>query len=594
MLIVRRSVSLLLGALLICAPHSRAVWAEDPPIQPPPPQAEPPRDRGEIKNQELFKKSLEIANQALELFPESSNEEERERVAEIGYRVAQAANFDEVPFSFHVVAMPEPNAFALPGGHIFVTTGMLGMGVSDDMLAGLLGHEVAHVVEHHGTRMQRRQTLLQVLGQALVVGVMVKAHDEASKRRTPSGPWYDPYRKQENPEASMVQGAAATSLLVSELLLRGYSREFEREADDEGQRYAAGAGYAPGGLKELMELMLIRLPQNRDYGYWQTHPFFDERVRGSEVRAGILVAQPAKSTEMFRRATQEQLLRYRERAKPEAQVAALLERQALAAWPRGEKADTLRLARLHLAKDELAKLTSLSRDYGALLGLYKNELSTLARLDPESPLSAKLHTEAAALEAERDTFYPQAQKVLSGEVFETAFLERFLSNYPQAPEVPRVALALGDALSRLGQQDKAVAMYQQAAAVEDSPEATRARQGLVSLAPWLDNLAALETLASGTDSEIADLARPRLQKMVDSFEDIGNGAEYLKRYPSGAFREAVTSRVNSLAEELYTEVVLYQGVGDSAKAVERIQKILTYAPASRAAAQIRESAVIES
>lgn len=547
-----------------------------------------------IENPDLFKKSLDVATQAVELFVETDDEAEQERVAEIGYRLVQAANFHEVPFTFHVVRMPEPNAFALPGGHIFVTTSMLSMGVTDDMLAGLLGHEVAHVVEHHGTRMQRRQTLLQVLGQALVVGVMVKAHDEASKRRTPSGPWYDPYRQQENPEASMVEGAAATSLIVSELLLRGYSREFEREADDEGQRFAAGAGFAPDGLKQLMDLMLVRLPQSRDYGYWQTHPFFDERVRGSEVRAALLVAQPPKSSDELRRATQEQLLTYRDATKLEPKTHALLERQALAAWPRGQKAEAIRLGRVHEAREELTQLTPLSRDYGALLTLYQRELATLARVSPGAQLEKKLAAEVAELETERDALLPQAQKVLVGEVFETAFLERFLSNFPQATEVPRAALALGDAMSRLGQQDKAVSMYQRAAAVREAPEAARARQGLVNLAPILDNLAALETLATGPDAELAELARPRLAKVVSTFEDIGNGAEYLQRFPSGAHREAVTARVNSLAEELYTEVVLYQGVGDNAKALDRIQKILTHAPASRAAALIRENAVIES
>ncbi len=546
-----------------------------------------------ITNKDLFTKSLEVAQKAVELFGESKDRAEQERVAAIGYRVAQAANFHEFPFTFHVVDMPEPNAFALPGGHVFVTRSMLGLGLSDDMLAGLLGHEVAHVVAHHGTRMQRRQALLQVLGQALVIGVLVKANEERRDRRDYTPP-YDPYRRRENPEGTMVEGAAATSVIVSELLMRSYSRDFEREADDEGQRYAAAAGFAPGGLKELMTLMLARLPQSKEYGYWQTHPFFDERVRGAEVRAGILTQQPAKADDDYRRRTQETLLGYLETAKPKAEVAALLKTEALSAWPRGARADEIRLGRLHEKRDQELALILESRDLGALISAYQEETAELERLDPQSPLLPKLREEISGFEVQVRELYPRAVAILAGTVYETGFLERFLSNYPQAPEVPKAALALGDAYSRLGKQADAVAMYSRAAgAGGEAPEAARARAGLTNLAPVLDSLSALEQLAGGGDAELAGLARTRIAQVAGTFTDLANGAEYLRRYPQGAKAEVVTARLNSLAEELYTEVVLYQGVGDSVKALDRIHQILTHAPGSAAAAQIRDQAVVE-
>lgn len=546
-----------------------------------------------ITNKDLFTKSLEVAQKAVELFGESKDRAEQERVAAIGYRVAQAANFHEFPFTFHVVDMPEPNAFALPGGHVFVTRSMLGLGLSDDMLAGLLGHEVAHVVAHHGTRMQRRQALLQVLGQALVIGVLVKANEERRDRRDYTPP-YDPYRRRENPEGTMVEGAAATSVIVSELLMRSYSRDFEREADDEGQRYAAAAGFAPGGLKELMTLMLARLPQSKEYGYWQTHPFFDERVRGAEVRAGILTQQPAKTDDDYRRRTQETLLGYLETAKPKAEVAALLKTEALSAWPRGARADEIRLGRLHEKRDQELALILESRDLGALISAYQEETAELERLDPQSPLLPKLREEISGFEVQVRELYPRAVAILAGTVYETGFLERFLSNYPQAPEVPKAALALGDAYSRLGKQADAVAMYSRAAgAGGEAPEAARARAGLTNLAPVLDSLSALEQLAGGGDAELAGLARTRIAQVAGTFTDLANGAEYLRRYPQGAKAEVVTARLNSLAEELYTEVVLYQGVGDSVKALDRIHQILTHAPGSAAAAQIRDQAVVE-
>ena len=197
-------------------------------------------------------------------------------MAEIGYRVAQESNFRDFPLTFYLVDLPVPNAFALPGGQIFLTKGMLDLRLNDDMLAGLLGHEIGHVVLDHGMRMKRRATLLNVLSQALLAGVVISA---SRSDRQPGG-IPDPYGGGSS-SGDLVLGTAAAGAVVSELLLRSYSREFEDEADDEGQRLAAGAGFDPDGTRQLMERMRAHMPETREYGYWRTHPFFEERVRAA-------------------------------------------------------------------------------------------------------------------------------------------------------------------------------------------------------------------------------------------------------------------------------------------------------------------------
>ncbi len=551
----------------------------------------------EISNPDLFGKSLEVAEKALELYGRVDDPEAADRVAAVGYRVAQAANFTGFPFTFHLVDMPEPNAFALPGGHIFVTQGMLRLGLDDDMLAALLGHEIGHVVKEHGVKMQRRQALMQVLSQALTIGVLVSASQQGRRRdRDGIQAPYDPRVGEDDPGAAMVQGTVATSLIVSELLLRGYSRDFEREADDEGQRFAVGAGYAPAGMRGLMALMEARLPQSKAYGYWQTHPFFDERVRGAETRVGILVAQPARSTDEYRQRTQAALLAYTSTPKLPAEQVKLLQADAMTAWPRGPQIEEIRLANLHELRDPELKLTTVSRDYGKLLAAYRKEIAEVERVDPASGLVPKLRDELASLDGERTAAYQQAAAVVAGGIYETSFLEKFESNFPTAAEVPRVALALGDAYSRLGSQAKAVEQYLKAwETVPASDEGKRARLGLRNLAPVLDSLTALEQLArQSEDHELARLAADRLAAIAGSFSELANGAEYLRRFPDAGHAETVTARLNSLADKLYTEVVLYQGLGDSVKALDRINKILTHAPASPAAAQIRDRAVVES
>lgn len=550
-----------------------------------------PAPAQKISNPDLFGKTLQAAAKALELYGTAEDREARVRVAEIGYRVAERANYTAFPFTFHVIDMPAPNAFALPGGQIFVTTGMLEMGLSDDMLAGLLGHEVAHVVHEHGTRMQRRATLLGVLSQALLVGVMVGANSgDAGNTRAP----YDPRVRYPSPKADLIQGTAAAGVVVSELLLRGYSREFEREADDEGQRLAAAAGFSPEGLTELMRLMDVRLPQSKKYGYWQTHPFFEERVSAAETRGELISPQPGRPVDDFRQRTQAVLLTYLEAGDAPKDTGALLKAEALTAWPRGPAAEEIRLENLHRLRDAEMAEPVLSRDYGSLRKAYREELAEVERLDPESGLLPRLSSELERFEQEAEDNYPKAAAVLGEGVYETAFLETFLSNYPASPEVPEVALALGDAQSRLGHQTEAVDLYLQALeAAPDSPQGRRAREGLHNLAPVLDSLAALQQLASHDgDPQLQELARTRLDAIAGRFDSLAVGAEYLRRYPDGAYADQVTERLNTLADELYTEIVLYQGVGDSVKALDRINRIFTHAPASPAAERLREQAAV--
>jgi Zn-dependent protease with chaperone function len=541
----------------------------------------------EISDPELYDKSLLAARQALETYGRWDDPAEHRRVLDIAYRLANASGFDDFPFTFYLIDMAVPNAFALPGGQIFLTRGMLDLGLSDDMLAGLLGHEIGHVTQRHGMRMQKRATLLNVLAQALLVGVLVAA-SQNSGRVDP----HDPYAR----ETNTVQGAAATGMVVSELLLRGYSREFEDEADLEGQRMAAAAGFDPGGTGELMAKMGAAIPQTKEYGYWNTHPFFDERVQAADARRGTFrVAEPIPPDD-YRRRTQEVLLDYAQKA-PEAAAREFIEIDALAVWPLGARAEQLRLARLHAERDAVLAEPDLSRDIGRLLELYERHLVEVRELTPASSLAGTIETEMAELGAQRDALHPRFVETFEGGVYETDFLETFVSNYPGTGDTPRVALALGQFYSRLDRQADAVDHYLRAAA-EAPPEsdvAEKARRGLHALAAQLEDLTALQRLADQDgDAELATSARSRLEERASRYAQLANGARYLDAYPNGERAEVVTARLFLLADNRYGEVVLYQAVGDAAKAVQGIQEILKHAPLSPAAQRLRNQMVLES
>lgn len=548
----------------------------------------------QVSDRDLFLKSLGATGQALSQYGAHDDPGELRRVNDIGYRIARESGFSDFPFTFHLIDMPEPNAFALPGGQIFLTRGMLDLDLDDDMLAGLLGHEIAHVVERHGVRMQKRATLLNALSQALLVGVMIAADDQ-SKR--PVDPYYDPRdpRARGSVKGDMIQGTYAAGIIVTELLLRGYSREFEDEADEEGQRWAAGAGFDPDGTRRLMARMEARIPQTKTYGYWRTHPFFEQRVSAAAVRRDLLSVQEPTPAEEYRRRTQEELLALTGLPELEPELVELLRWQALNAWPQGPRADELRLDRLHREREQVLGRAELRQDLTALVELYREEIDIVRELTPKSPFITTARQEIAELEALREERYPQFVATWEQRVFETDFLETFSSNYPDSEHSGEVALALGDAYSRSRRQTEAVEQYLAAwRAAPESEAGRRARAGLRNLVQYLDRLSALQRLAEQDDLELARLAEERLQKLASTFIELENGAEYLERFPNGPYREPVNRRLEALANELLGELLLYQAVGDTVKALERIHLILTHAPLSPAADKLRQRAVLES
>ncbi len=578
----------------------------------------------QISKPELFGKTLEAAKGALEHYGEVDDPQALRRVADLGYLLAVQSDFRDFPFTFYLIDMPVPNAFALPGGQIFVTSGMLDLGLTDDMLACLLGHEIAHVTRRHGTRMRKRATLLNVLSQALLVGVMVGVDDE------PENP-YDPYGRSGSRKGSLVQGAAATGMVVSELLLRNYSRDFEDEADVEGQRLAASAGYDPDGARQLWQLMSQRIPQSKEYGYWRTHPFSDQRMRAAEVRSEELKIQDhPRPAEDYRAITQKVLLEYGEGVLPKAgqrnprlpetdrqdskgvspaplgedsDLGTFIETAALTAWPQGPRAEQLRLAALHRRRDAELEREELSRDYGKLVRAYMVQIEEVRALTAGSTpqrgtgknFLATLESEMHELRQGAEEIQSKALAVWQGGIYQTPFLETFLSNYPTAEIVPDVALALGDAYSRLGRQAEGVDQYLRAAqAGPDTTAGKRALAGLRGLAPYLDRPAALQQLSEEIDDpELRQLARRRIDQVAATYADLADGAEYLRRFPAADHAEQIRRRLEALAQNLYGEVVLYQKLGDHVKALDRIQQILTHAPLSEAAEALRERAVID-
>jgi predicted Zn-dependent protease len=182
-------------------------------------------------------------------------------VSRVGLELAARSQRPGLPWSFHVVEDPTPNAFALPGGPIFVTRGLMGLMNSEAELATVLGHEIGHVNARHSVTQISRGQLAQiglVLGQILV------------------------------PQTQALGGLASNGV---QLLFLKYSRDAERQADDLGFQYALADRYDVREMAKVfkaLELSSKQEGQSKLPNWMATHPGEEERIVAVQQRLAAL------------------------------------------------------------------------------------------------------------------------------------------------------------------------------------------------------------------------------------------------------------------------------------------------------------------
>ncbi len=180
-------------------------------------------------------------------------------VRNVGRRVARAARhpeLPEIPFEFNVLASDVVNAFALPGGPVYITRGMLEKMDSEGELAAVLGHECAHVTLQHSATMITRQMGLQAV--VAVIGVV-------------------------GGEGRGGQAAEGLAKVVSNLIGLKYNRNMESQADKWGLDYLVAAGYDPGQMVGLLQIFVTMEEGGRAPELLATHPNPDNRVGAVEA-----------------------------------------------------------------------------------------------------------------------------------------------------------------------------------------------------------------------------------------------------------------------------------------------------------------------
>ena len=187
-------------------------------------------------------------------------------VNEIGQELARNSHRPNLPWTFTIVDSPAINAFALPGGYIYLTRGILAYLDDESELAGVLGHEIGHVTARHAAQSYTRQAQANL-------GLTILSIFVPSTR-----PFTD-------------LSAAGLSMLF---LKNG--REQELEADRLGVEYGSGAGYDPSGVPRFLST-LARVDALSDRGipnWLSTHPNPESRVTMAEPVAGKFVSADAK------------------------------------------------------------------------------------------------------------------------------------------------------------------------------------------------------------------------------------------------------------------------------------------------------------
>jgi predicted Zn-dependent protease len=172
-------------------------------------------------------------------------------VKSIGHRIVQQSDARQTPYQYDFHLLYDPNvvnAFALPGGQVFITQALFNQLETEDQLAGVFGHEVGHVVARHGAERIAKQELTQGLTGAAVI-------------------------------ASGDYNTAQAAQMIAGLVNMSYGRDQELESDDLGVRFMIQAGYDPEALVGVMQILEKASGGQRQPEFMSTHPSPENRVQ---------------------------------------------------------------------------------------------------------------------------------------------------------------------------------------------------------------------------------------------------------------------------------------------------------------------------
>ena len=237
-------------------------------------QAKPPAEDSEVK---MGREAAAENDKTVKLITDAKL---LERVNRIGQDIAKVANTDEIPaiwgsstvkqfnYTFKIVDDKDVNAYSLPGGFIYLNKGILDYVKSDDELAGVLSHEVAHASHHHMVKLIKEQNKMQTV--ATIAAALVALFGKSNLQD--------------------VGTAVLAGQLYMVAKLNSYGVEAEKDADQAGVRYLLKTKYNPVGILTFMERLArdeSRRPE-QILGIYRTHPPSPERAKSLLAQLKLL------------------------------------------------------------------------------------------------------------------------------------------------------------------------------------------------------------------------------------------------------------------------------------------------------------------
>lgn len=235
-----------------------------------------------MSEQQELAMGRQYSQQIGQQYPRYADEALQAYVQQVGERVARTSHRSGLNYRFTVIDSADINAFALPGGYIYIHRGLMAYLNSEAELAAVLGHEVGHVTARHSVRQQSQSTAWGLLGQALAIGTGVGA-------------------------------AADITSVLGGAVVSGYGRDMELEADGLGAQYLARAGYDPKAMIEVVKVLKAQGDFARDqarakglaeppasyHGLFDTHPDHDTRLQQVVGPATALAAGQEQGRERY-------------------------------------------------------------------------------------------------------------------------------------------------------------------------------------------------------------------------------------------------------------------------------------------------------
>jgi beta-barrel assembly-enhancing protease len=199
-----------------------------------------------------------VAAVILSKYPPYSDQKADEYLNLLGQTLAQASDMPEIfrGYRFLVLNSNEINAFATPGGHVFITRGLLRCCLNEDAVAAILAHEIAHIQLKHGIQAIKKSRITDAVSTIATESVKVLSPVEVNK---------------------LTEAFSGVISDISNTINNGYSRSFEYAADIGAQNILKRLGYDPSGLVEML-MVMEKIMKPGETGFAKTHPSPKDRI----------------------------------------------------------------------------------------------------------------------------------------------------------------------------------------------------------------------------------------------------------------------------------------------------------------------------